>query len=58
MQDGLKNVKQKIQMWTEKLVSLEKEYETVMEQRGEAAAKWVRKSVRARVRANSGTAHL
>ena len=28
----------KIQMWTEKLINLEKEYESVMEQRGEAAA--------------------
>lgn len=31
-------LKQKIRMWTEKLVNLEKEYESVMEQRGEAAA--------------------
>ena len=29
--------KEKIKMWTEKLVNLEKEYESVMEQRGEAA---------------------
>ena len=28
---------EKVKMWTEKLVVLEKEYETVMEQRGEAA---------------------
>lgn len=28
---------QKIQMWTEKLVALEKEYQDVMEQRSEAA---------------------
>lgn len=33
------NLKQeKIKMWTEKLINLEKEYESVMEQRGEAAA--------------------
>lgn len=39
MQDSLKNVKQqKIQMWTEKLANLEKEYESTMQQRGEAAA--------------------
>lgn len=31
-------LKQKIQVWKDKLVSLEKEYESVMEQRGEAAA--------------------
>lgn len=29
---------EKIKMWTDKLVNLEKEYESVMEQRGEAAA--------------------
>ncbi len=29
---------EKVKMWTEKLVNLEKEYESVMEQRGEAAA--------------------
>lgn len=28
----------KIKMWTEKLAGLEKEYESVMEQRGDAAA--------------------
>ena len=28
----------KIKMWTQKLVNLEKEYDLVMEQRGEAAA--------------------
>lgn len=33
--NGLKQ--QKIQMWTEKLANLEKEYESVMQQRGEAA---------------------
>lgn len=32
-----KLTQQKIQMWTEKLVALEKEYLSVMEQRGEAA---------------------
>ncbi len=31
-------LKQKIQVWKDKLVNLEKEYESVMEQRGEAAA--------------------
>lgn len=31
-------LKQKIKMWKDKLVNLEKEYESVMEQRGEAAA--------------------
>jgi len=31
-------LKQKIQIWKEKLTNLEKEYELVMEQRGEAAA--------------------
>lgn len=28
----------KIRMWTEKLINLEREYEAVMEQRGDAAA--------------------
>ena len=31
-------LKAKILMWTEKLLALEKEYESIMEQRGEAAA--------------------
>ena len=35
--DSNKLKQDKIKMWTEKLVVLEKEYETVMEQRGEAA---------------------
>lgn len=36
MDDKIK--KEKIKMWMDKLVNLEKEYESVMEQRGEAAA--------------------
>ncbi len=36
MDDKLK--KDKIKMWMEKLVNLEKEYESTMQQRGEAAA--------------------
>ena len=32
-----KLTQQKIKMWTEKLEALEKEYESIMEQRGEAA---------------------
>lgn len=35
MSDMLKQ--QKIKMWTDKLAALEKEYESVMQQRGEAA---------------------
>lgn len=34
--DSLKQ--QKIKMWTEKMEALQKEYETTMQQRGEAAA--------------------
>lgn len=36
--DNNKLKQEKVKMWTYKLVKLEKEYESVMEQRGEAAA--------------------
>lgn len=37
MNNDAKIKQDKILMWTEKLVNLEKEYESVMEQRGQAA---------------------
>lgn len=37
MNDDPKLKKEKLKMWTEKLVALEKEYESVMQQRGELA---------------------
>ena len=36
--DNNKLKQEKIKMWTDKLVNLEKEYKSVMEQRGEASA--------------------